>query len=54
MPLQPDRFVVQAFLRETDDKGVVVNEYPQQPQTVFGTDGLKRYLRDLEKRIKES
>ncbi len=51
MPLSPDRFVVQVFLRETDSKGNVINEYPQQPVTVFGEDGLKRYQRELAKKL---
>ena len=49
--LTPDRFVIQVFLRETDDKGNGIAEYPQQPVTVFGEDGLKKYQRELTKRL---
>lgn len=61
MPLYVDRFVVQAFLRETDAKGnwvpiqapdgQLVHELPQAPQMVNGFEGLKKYQRDLAKKL---
>jgi hypothetical protein len=49
--LKADRFVVQVILREYDDKGDPVGESPQQPVTVFGLDGLKKYQRELAKKL---
>jgi hypothetical protein len=46
---RPYKFLVQAVIQELDDDGNVVRELTaEQPQPVFGIDGLHRYADTFE------
>jgi hypothetical protein len=43
------KFLVMPVLQQVDENGTVTNEaQPQQPDTVFGLDGLQRYADGFE------
>jgi hypothetical protein len=49
MSLRPYKFLVVPVIQELDDDGNVVRELSsEQPQTVFGVDGLRRFADTFE------
>jgi len=46
---RPYKFLIVPVIQEVDEDGNVIQEMsPEQPQTVFGLDGLQRYAETFE------
>jgi hypothetical protein len=49
MSYRPYKFVIMPVIQEVDEDGNVIQEMsPEQPQIVFGIDGLRRFAETFE------